>query len=203
MRDSDRKIIKIGAAKTDRISATGEKIYVESASFPFILALGQGNNNVVKSGCEIDAGERFDSILIINPNTTVALQAVIWVGSARVFFHYPAIPGTAMVPASGEFAGSPTGTPPGQLTGVYGITFPGIATGAVKYSNQGIAEGNRRKQFVVTNRSGVEQIYLSDMDGIIFASVGTQDDYTLETDTDFKVWGTATKPYYVAELFYK
>ena len=200
MRDSDRKIIKIGAGKTDRISATGEKVYVESASFPFTLALGQGNNNVVKSGCEIDAGERFDSILIINPNTTVALQAVIWVGSARVFFHYPAIPGTALVPTPGVFNATATAFAiPIVLT--YAVSFPGIATNAAKYSTKGIAEGNRRKQFVISNRDTTD-IIVTDTSGYYFAIVQPDSDYTLESDCDFLIAGGASQDYAVAEVFY-
>ena len=207
MRDSDRKIIKVGAAKADRIPASGSKIYVESASFPFLIALGSGNLNMVKSGTELDVGELFDSIQITNPNTTVALQAVIWVGTSRVFFHYPAIPGTALVPYWGTFSGGSVAAPAtfteGGLLTSAGILFPGIATTAVKYSSKGVPEGARRKQFVVTNRHAVDAIYVTTGDLYVFAAVQPTDDYTLETDADIRLHGkTSGNSYYIAEIFY-
>ena len=204
MRDSDRKVLTIAAGKSDRLVAGGSKVFVESCSFPFILALGGGNNNVVKSGTEIDTGdEPFDNITIINPNTTVVLKIVIWIGTARVNFNYRAVPGTALVVTAGVFSVSLTLPSPisNPVTVGTAASLPGIATTAVKYANAGVPEGSRRKQFVVSNRYTVD-IFITDPGGYVFGICQPDDDYTLETDADFKLWGSATYGYYVAEVFY-
>lgn len=209
MRDSDRKVLTIAAGKTSpAIVAAGTKIFVENASFPFILAIGGGNQNIVKAGSSIDTGdEPFTSIAIINPSTSAVLKVVIWIGTARVGFNYTAIPGTALVPYWGTFSGvslvAPSTFVEGGLLTSTGVLFPGVATNAAKYSGKGIAEGNRRKQFVVTNRDPNEAIYISTGDLYVFAAVQPYDDYTLETDCDIRLHGkTSGNAYYIAEIFY-
>ena len=205
MRDSDRKVLTIAAGKTaPGIVAAGTKIFVETASFPFILALGGGNQNIVKSGTEIDSDdEPFTSITIINPNTNVDLKLVLWIGTARVKFNYAAVPGTRLVPTTGTFAVSLTVPSPvsNPVTVGTSVSFPGVATTAAKYSTRGVPEGARRKQFVVSNRYSVD-LFVTDTSGYIFGICQPNDDYTLECDDDFKLWGLATYGYHVAELFY-
>lgn len=207
MRDSDRKVLTIAAGKTSPgIPCRGSKVFVETCSFPFILALGGGNQNIVKSGTEIDLDEEtFDNLTIINPNTTVDLKLVIWIGTARVNFNYAAVPGTMLVVSSGLFTVALTLPSPlsNPVTVGTSASFPGVATTAVKYSTRGVGEGSRRKQFVVSNRYTTLDIFITDSNGYTLGICQPNDDYTLETDSDFKLWGTvAATGYYVAEIFY-
>ena len=182
--------------------ASGSKVFVESCSFPFTLALGGGNNNVVKSGTEIDTGdEPFDNITIINPNTTVVLKIVIWIGTARVKFNYAAVPGTRLVQSAGYFSATHVGSSISGFSGSGAELFPGVATTAAKYANAGVPEGSRRKQFVISNRQAT-LIYATNLSGMAFGVTIQDDDYTLECDDDFKIWGTLSATYYVAEIFY-
>lgn len=206
MKDSYRKLISIGPGRTETLTATGSKILVETANTPFILALGDANENVVKGGCEIILDDTFNSIRVTNPSL-VTLKAAIWIGSARVNFHYPTLPATALVTHWGSLTGTavtaPTSFVEGGLLTSLGALFPGTATGAVRYSSKGVPEGARRKQFVVSNPSNTEDLYISTGDLYVFAFVTTNGHYTLETDADIRLHGkTSGNTYYVAEIFY-
>lgn len=192
MKDSQRHVKQIPAARSVEVSCFGDKLFVESASFPFNLRPGNGNTSAAKNGFELDMqGENFSTLLIQNPNTTTALDAVIWVGSARVKFHFPAIPATALCASKYTIAG---GNP---------LTLPGVATSATLYSQVGVAVGQRRKQFVVSNnRSNTNSMTIKDALGNEFAAVEPGTDYTLETDAGIIISGTNGDIIRAAEIFY-
>jgi hypothetical protein len=165
---------------------------VESATFPFELRIASGNANLVKPGVKLNLdGELFTKIRIRNA-TSLQLDGALWIGTGLVDFLFPFTPPTSLRPTGGSFASGGAGG---------AVTFPGIATNAATYSNYGIAQGNRRKQFVVSNKTA-NDIFITASDGTVFGVVSPNSDYTLETDSTFKIYGTNGSAYYVAELFY-
>jgi hypothetical protein len=187
------------------IGATGTKLFCKTALQPFKVKLDNGEQFDFAEGFsyEMAEGDYFSSLELTNPQTA-ALIVELYVGNARVFraapLHFRAA-ASALVPAAGTFAGTYGGSGVGGMTGANGVTFVGTATSASKYANKNVPVGARRKQFVVSNR-GTTDIFISDTSGNVFGVCMSDDDYTLETDADFKVWGTSGAGYYIAETFY-
>jgi len=195
VKDTDRKPFTIAGGETEEISCYGDKLVVESATFPFELRIASGNANLVKPGVKLNLdGELFTKIRIRNA-TSSRLDGALWVGTGLVDFLFPFTPPTGLRPTTGSFASGGVGG---------AVTFPGIATNNATYSTYGIAQGNRRKQFVISNKvSGTgSDIFITTSDGTVFGVVSGNSDYTLETDATFKIYGGNGNAYYVAELFY-
>jgi hypothetical protein len=207
-KDSQRLVKQIPANGSETVTCLGDKLFVESASLPFKLQPGSGNESDAKSGFKLNrGGDTFNRLVIKNPNA-VAIDVVIWVGMAEVDFLFPAIPATAPVSTVGEFAGAVTVSTAGVITAgsEYLVTIPGIATNHARYADNGIPVGSRRRQIVVTNVTAVDFIVTDENDNILFRfgnPSGAASHFTWESDATFKIaCRSGTQPYYVGELFY-
>ena len=208
MQDSSRHFKTISALQAQEVfPIPGNKIFIVSASAPFGLQFDNGNVNVAAAGMEFER-EAFRHVTIKNLGT-VDLKVAFFVGTARVKFNFPYDPATTIRPSAGAFAG---------IGFANRVSFPGIAGSALvpydaTYSDYGIAEGNRRQQFVVSNPDNTDivigRLGAGDTDKP-FARVSgdgtTVGHYTLNTDNDFYIYqrtaGSGNNNYLVAEKFY-
>lgn len=202
----DRTVV-VDANSLQKISVPGSLLHIFESTASFDFEFDDDGKNSGRAGMQIATGaEKFRTVTIYNRSATAPLTVELLIGFGSgepgIKYDYLRTRQTKLVVAGN--AGVYSLIPAGLI-----VSFPGIATNNVYYSVPGVPSGSRRRQFVVTNLStaNILSIYNSELKflgelGVRSSATATPPAFTLETDADVSIVGTAGSPYLFTELFY-
>jgi hypothetical protein len=178
--------VTVPANQTLPLRASGKFLVVKEATARFELNVDGKGAFPIEPGWGLDFGS-FSFCTLRNLSITETLTVVISVGQVGSFYNYVRFPGTRLLTTTFTLLdGTPTPT---------SRAFPGLNN------------GDRRKQFIISNSDGTRNLEIEDAaSGVGGSTVFPLSNFTIETDADLIVRNNVdgdNANIRVSELFYR